>query len=89
MTRAEMLKASIARREKDILEYQVNIDVHRKAIARIQAEHRGNSPMDVALREYANQLEALVQSALIEQRKTIVLRDAAAEDLREASHGDF
>lgn len=65
--RLEMLKSSLEGRIREVTEYQVNIDNFRLAIEAI-----GDDPELAGFRE---QLEDLLQSSRLEQRKAQVMLD--------------
>jgi hypothetical protein len=61
----EILQSALEGREKEITEYQVNIDNFRLAIEEI-----GN---DADLQEFKQNLENLLASSLLEQKKAAVM----------------
>lgn len=70
----EILTSALDAREKELIEYQVNIDNYTLAIARIADD-------DVELQPFKEQLQALLTSSLLEQRKSKLIRDVIAEQL--------
>ena len=70
----EILTSALEAREKELIEYQVNIDNYTLAIARIADD-------DVELQPFKEQLQALLSSSLLEQRKSKLIRDVIAEQL--------
>ena len=83
MTHQEILQSALKQRLEEELHYQVNIDNFRLALVKIAAEYTGDSPVDLALQEYAKQIEGLLQSSIIEQTKTRVLREVIEQQLKE------
>lgn len=63
----EMLEKALEHREKEIIEYQVNIDNFRLAIERI-----GN---DADLAEFKERLKTLLAENALEQKKSQVILD--------------
>ena len=63
----EMLEKALEHREKEIIEYQVNIDNFRLAIERI-----GN---DADLAEFKERLKTLLAENTLEQKKSQVILD--------------
>ena len=70
----EILTTALEGREKELIEYQVNIDNYRLAIARISDD-------DEELLPFREQLQNLLTSSLLEQRKSTIIRDVIAEQL--------
>ena len=65
--RKEILTAALDARIKEVTEYQVNIDNYRLAIERI-----GD---DEELCQFKQQIQALLASSLLEQRKAQIMLD--------------
>lgn len=65
--RKEILTAALEARIKEVTEYQVNIDNYRLAIERIDD--------DEELRPFKQQIQALLASSLLEQRKAQIMLD--------------
>lgn len=65
--RKEILTAALDARIKEVTEYQVNIDNYRLAIERI-----GD---DEELCQFKQQIQALLTSSLLEQRKAQIMLD--------------
>lgn len=65
--RKEILTAALDARVKEVTEYQVNIDNYRLAIERI-----GD---DEELRPFKQQIQTLLASSLLEQRKAQIMLD--------------
>ena len=65
--RKEILTAALEARVKEVTEYQVNIDNYRLAIEKI-----GD---DEELRPFKQQIQALLTSSLLEQRKAQIMLD--------------
>lgn len=70
----EILTSALEGREKELIEYQVNIDNYRLAIERISSD-------DEDLQPFRQQLQELLRSSLLEQRKSTIIRDVIAEQL--------
>lgn len=68
----EILTSALEARE--LIEYQVNIDNYRLTIARIADD-------DKDLQPFKEQLQNLLSSSLLEQRKSTVIRDVISEQL--------
>ena len=73
--RIEILSAALEQRQKEVVEYQINIDNYRMAIEKI-----GNDP---DLQEFKEQLRHLLQSSIIEQKKANVIFDVIEQQLEE------
>ena len=69
----EILTSSLEGREKEIIEYQTNIDNYRLAI-----EHIGD---DEELADFKLQLEELLRSSLLEQKKSKVILTVMKQQL--------
>lgn len=65
--RKEILTAALDARIREVTEYQVNIDNYRLAIEKI-----GD---DEELRPFKQQIQALLASSLLEQRKAQIMLD--------------
>ena len=61
----EILTTALEAREKELIEYQVNIDNYRLAI-----EHIGS---DEELQSFREQLQNLLASSLLEQKKSRII----------------
>ena len=61
----ELLESSLAAREREIIEYQVNIDNFRLAIKQVE---------DADLQEFKTQLQTLLASSLLEQKKAQIMQ---------------
>jgi hypothetical protein len=70
----EILASALEQRDREIIEYQVNIDNYRLAIAKISDD-------DTDMLSFRDQLKGLLDSGLIEQRKSQIIRDVIAEQL--------
>lgn len=75
MTKSEILTEALSARKDEILGYQINIDNYRLAMEKIDREHGGTTELDAAMREFRQQLDGLLQSSLIEQRKAQIIHD--------------
>lgn len=72
-----ILKNALSARNASVLEYQINIDNYRLAIAEIEANHM-NDPDMVEFRE---RLNSLLLDCLREQKKEIIIRDVIKKQL--------
>lgn len=70
----EILTSALEARERELIEYQVNIDNYRLAIEKIADD-------DEELQPFKEQLENLLRSSLLEQRKSTIIRDVIADQL--------
>ena len=70
----EILTSALEGRERELIEYQVNIDNYRLALTKIADD-------DEELLPFKQQLENLLSSSLLEQRKSQIIRDVIAEQL--------
>ena len=84
MNTAEILASNLDARNDEILGYQINIDNYRLAVTKIAVEHTGDTVLDLAMQEFAQQLEESMQQNIIEQRKAIIIRDVIADQLAES-----
>lgn len=69
----QILSTALEARQREVTEYQVNIDNFRLAIDKI-----GN---DVELAEFRTQLEGLLKSSLYEQRKAKIMLEVIQSQL--------
>jgi hypothetical protein len=69
----EILNAAMTARVKEVTEYQVNIDNFRLAILRI-----GD---DVEMQDFKTNLQNLLASSLLEQRKAQIMLDVIKSQL--------
>ncbi len=81
MNKQQILSEALAARDDEIMGYQINIDNYRLAMSKIEQEHGGDSDMDKAMQKFRDQLNDLLQSSLIEQRKAQIIRDVIAAQL--------
>ena len=81
MTKSEILTEALNARKDEILGYQINIDNYRLAMEKIDREHGGATTLDAAMREFRQQLDGLLQSSLIEQRKAQIIHDVIEQQL--------
>ena len=72
----EILTTALEGREKELIEYQVNIDNYRLAI-----EHIGS---DEELQPFREQLQNLLASSLLEQKKSQVILTVIKQQLDSA-----
>lgn len=73
MNKKEILQQAKLAREEEIFSYQINIDNYRLAIDK--------SKNDLDLSDFANQLELLLKSSIIEQKKAKIMLDVISEQL--------
>jgi hypothetical protein len=71
--RKEMLTHSLEARKKEVTEYQVNIDNFRLAIEKI-----GD---DAELAEFKSNLQNLLKSSILEQRKSQIMLEVIRSQL--------
>jgi hypothetical protein len=72
----EILTTALEGRERELIEYQVNIDNYRLAI-----EHIGS---DEELQPFREQLQGLLASSLLEQKKSQVILTVIKQQLDSA-----
>lgn len=68
-TKIETLTAAAEHRQREVEQYQINIDNYRLAIAEIEANHKGKPHMET----FADRMRELLRSAIEEQEKEAVL----------------
>lgn len=73
----ELLESALVAREREIIEYKVNIDNFRLAIDRA-----GDDP---DLQEFKVQLQNLLASSLLEQKKAQIMHDVIKHQLEESA----
>jgi hypothetical protein len=71
----EILQSALEGREKEITEYQVNIDNFRLAIEEIGEDEQ--------LQEFKQNLEGLLASSLLEQKKAKVMLTVIQKQLKD------
>ncbi len=78
MTKTEILKPALEARDQEVLGYQVNIDNYTMAIA-----HIGLMPPDerAELATFCQQLQALLASEKLEQKKAKVMQAVIRQQL--------
>jgi hypothetical protein len=69
----EILTTALEGRERELIEYQVNIDNYKLAI-----EHIGS---DEELQPFREQLQELLASSLLEQKKSQIILDVIRQQL--------
>ena len=69
----EILTTALEGREKELIEYQVNIDNYRLAIEKIGS--------DEELQPFREQLQNLLASSLLEQKKSQVIFEVIQDQL--------
>lgn len=82
-TKLEILQEALTHRTDEILQYQINIDNYTLAIAKIQEEHSGDTPMDAAMQNFLEHLQTLLQSTLVEQRKSQIILDVVQSQVND------
>ena len=75
--RLEILTAALTHRKQEVLHHQINIDNYRLALAEIAEKH----PDCPHMAEFAQRLQHLLDTSLIEQRKEIIMRDVIAKQV--------
>ena len=68
-TKIETLTAAAEHRQREVEQYQINIDNYRLAIAEIEANHKGKPHME----EFAQRMQSLLKSAVEEQEKEALM----------------
>lgn len=71
--RTQLLKSSLEARINEVTEYQVNIDNYRLAIKLIAD--------DAELQPFKNQIQQLLESSILEQRKAQIMLDVVKAQL--------
>jgi len=79
MTKLATLKPALEGRNKEIMDYQINIDNYVRAIAKINAKHSNNP----AMIEFRDCLAKMLETHKIEQLKAIIIRDVIADQILE------
>lgn len=75
--RLNMLINAHEQRQREVMHHQINIDNYTLALAEIAEKHPENANMT----EFANRLQELLASSLVEQAKEVVMRDVMAKQL--------
>jgi hypothetical protein len=75
----EILTVALDARIKEVTEYQVNIDNYTLAI-----KHIGDDP---ELQDFKAQIEGLLASSLLEQKKAKIMLDVIKEQLGDSNVG--
>ncbi len=78
MNKTEILTQALAGRDDEVLGYQVNIDNYRLAIAHIDAMPQRER---VELHDFKQQLEALLATERLEQKKAMVMQAVIKQQL--------
>lgn len=76
-TRLDILRAAADGRRAEVMNYQINIDNFRLAIAKIEAEHSGKPELVV----FADQLRSLLASSEVEQLKERIMLEVIEQQL--------
>lgn len=79
--RINILTQAAEDREREVMQYQINIDNFERAIAEIEANY-ANDPHMV---EYAGRMRELHRTSLIEQAKETILLKVIRDQLEEAA----
>jgi len=79
--RIDILTQAAEGREREVMQYQINIDNFSRAVAEIEANH-SHEPHMV---EYAERMRDLHHSSLIEQAKERILLKVIRDQLEEAA----
>lgn len=77
MNKIEILIEALKHRESEVFHHQINIDNYRLALIEIAEKHRDCPHMT----EFAERLQHLLESSIIEQRKEIIMRDVIAKQV--------
>lgn len=75
MDKTEILKSALAQRKEEVFQHQINIDNYRRAIPKAKG--------DLDLADFVSQLEGLLASSVIEQKKAQILVDVLNEQINE------
>lgn len=75
--RIDILIAALEHRNAEVLHHQINIDNYRLALVEIADKHADCPHMA----EFAEQLQHLLDTSIIEQRKEAIMRDVMAKQL--------
>jgi hypothetical protein len=75
MDKLSMLTDAKKHREDEVLEYQINIDNYRLAIEK--------AAQDPDMVEFKAQLESLLTSSIIEQKKAKIMLDVITDQLKD------
>lgn len=73
----EILTTARDHREQEVMHHQINIDNYRLALAEIAEKH----PDCPHMAKFSAQLQSLLDSSVIEQRKEIIMRDVIARQV--------
>lgn len=73
----ELLKLALEARQREVVEYEVNINNFRLAIDKIDAEHSDKPEM----LEFSDRLKDLLSSSLTEQLKAIIMLEVIEQQL--------
>ena len=76
-SRIDILRASAEGRRAEVMNYQINIDNFRLAIAKIEAEHADNPEMA----EFSERLRDLLHSSEVEQLKERIMLEVIEQQL--------
>ena len=73
MTKDEILAEALKSREEEVMHYQINIDNYIRALDKASA--------DPQLVEFVAQLNELLSSSIVEQKKAMIIRDVIKDQL--------
>ncbi len=79
-TREEILKMSIDGRKQEIMHYQINIDNYTLALQEIAALPKEEQK---ELEQFANQLNNLLESEKLEQKKSKIMLNVLLSQVKE------
>lgn len=79
MTKVEILKQALEYREQEVLHHQINIDNYILALEEIEINYKD----DKDLIGFKEQLQNLLSSSIIEQRKEIIMRNVIKKQVEE------
>lgn len=79
MTKIEILKQALEHREQEVLHHQINIDNYILALEEIEINYKD----DKDLIGFKEQLQNLLSSSIIEQRKEIIMRNVIKKQVEE------
>lgn len=74
-----VLTSSLEAREREVLMYQINIDNYRKALEIIEEKYSDRDD----LLQFVQQLQALLESSLLEQTKEKIMLEVLQRQLNE------
>ena len=75
--RIKILTEAHEHRKREVMHHQINIDNYTLALPEIAEKQ----PEDAVMLTFANQLQGLLESSIVEQAKEVVMRDVMAQQL--------